>query len=267
MGGVNNWAGMAVDRERGIVYVPTGSATPDFYGGDRLEANLFANTLLALDAGTGERIRHLQAVHHDIWDRDFPTPPNLLTVTHDGVRRDAVAQITKSAHVFLFDRETGDPLFPIEERPYPASDIPGERAWPTQPLRVRPPPFTRQALTPDEVTDISPESHRVISERLSRMRSAGQFIPTSLEGTIIFPGLDGGGEWGGAAVDPRSGIMYVNGNDMPWIGAMGRDPAGRRPAGRAGHRVYGLHRVQCRGIDRAGDQQFSPGRGSLPPPC
>ena len=255
VGGANNWAGMSVDRERGIVYVPTGSATPDFHGGDRHGANLFANTLLALDAATGERIWHFQAVHHDIWDRDFPAPPNLLTVTHDGVRRDAVAQITKSAHVFLFDRETGDPLFRIEERPYPASDIPGERAWPTQPLPVKPPPFTRQVLTPDEVTDISPESHRVISERLSRMRSAGQFIPTSLEGTIIFPGLDGGGEWGGAAVDPRSGIMYVNGNDMPWIGAMVeiRPDDGRLAA--AGHRVYGLHCVQCHGIDRAGDEQ------------
>ena len=168
VGGANNWAGMSVDRERGIVYVPTGSATPDFYGGDRHGANLFANTLLALDAATGERIWHFQAVHHDIWDRDFPAPPNLLTVTHDGVRRDAVAQITKSAHVFLFDRESGEPLFPIEERPYPASDIPGERAWPTQPLPVKPPPFTRQVLTLDEVTDISPESNRVIRERLSR---------------------------------------------------------------------------------------------------
>ena len=255
VGGANNWAGMSVDRERGIVYVPTGSATPDFYGGDRHGANLFANTLLALDAATGERIWHFQAVRHDIWDRDFPAPPNLLTVTHDGVRRDAVAQITKSAHVFLFDRGTGDPLFPIEERAYPASDIPGERAWPTQPLPVRPPPFTRQALTPDEVTDISPESHRVIRERLARMRSDGQFIPTSLEGTIIFPGLDGGGEWGGAAVDPRSGIMYVNGNDMPWIGAMVEIRPGDDPLTAAGRRVYGLHCVQCHGIDRAGDEQ------------
>ena len=253
VGGANNWAGMSVDRERGIVYVPTGSATPDFFGRDRQGANLFANTLLALDAATGERIWHFQGVHHDIWDRDFPAPPNLVTVTRDGVRRDAVAQITKTAHVFLFDRDSGEPLFPIEERPYPPSDIPGERAWPTQPLPVRPPPFTRQTLSASDITDRTPEAQRIVGEQLARMRSGGQFVPFSLEGTIVFPGFDGGGEWGGAAVEPATGIMYVNGNDIPWIGAIVEVDAGASRAAAAGHRLYAQHCVQCHGIDRSGD--------------
>ena len=255
VGAANNWSGMSVDEPRGLVFVPTGSATPDFNGSDRHGANLFANTLLALDAATGERRWHFQAVHHDIWDRDFPAPPNLLTIEQDGVRRDVVAQITKSAHIFMFDRDSGDPIFPIEELPFPPSDIPGEAAWPTQPLPTRPPPFTRQRLTEAEATDISPEANRYVVDRLRRMRSDGQFIPTSREGTIILPGLDGGGEWGGAAVDPHTGIMYVNGNDMPWIGAMVEIPPGAR--GRrasAGHRVYALHCLQCHGVDRAGDE-------------
>ena len=254
-GAANNWAGMTVDYDRGLVFVPTGSATPDFLGKDREGANLFANTLLALDASTGERLWHFQAVHHDIWDRDFPAPPNLLTIKQDGVQRDVVAQITKSAHIFMFDRETGESIFPIEEQPFPPSDIPGEIAWPTQPIPTKPPPFARQRLTEDEVTDISPEAHRYVLDRLRRMRSNGQFVPTSREGTIILPGLDGGGEWGGAAVNPETGIMYVNANDMPWIGAMVEIPpqAHGLMAG-VGHRVYALHCLQCHGVGGTGDE-------------
>ncbi|MEE2637078.1 MAG: PQQ-binding-like beta-propeller repeat protein [Acidobacteriota bacterium] len=265
-GAANNWSGMSVDHERGLVFVPTGSATPDFYGQDREGSNLFANTLLALDAATGERVWHFQAVHHDIWDRDFPAPPNLVTIEQDGVRHDVVAQITKSAHVFMFERDTGESIFPIEERPFPPSDIPGEVAWPTQPLPTKPPPFARQRLTPDEVTDISPEAHRYVLDRLQRMRSDGQFIPTSREGTIILPGLDGGGEWGGAAVDPTTGIMYVNANDMPWIGAMVEIPPQAQGAlVGIGHRVYALHCLQCHGVDGAGDELgFYPAVNDLP---
>ncbi len=255
VGGANNWAGMSVDHDRGLVYVPTGSATPDFYGADRTGANLFANTLLALDAATGERRWHFQAVHHDIWDRDFPAPPNLLTIEQDGSRRDVVAQITKSAHVFIFDRDTGEPVFPIEERPYPPSTIPGEVAWDTQPLPTRPPPFSRQTFTEDEVTDISPDAHRYVLDRLQRMESRGQFIPPSRKGTIILPGLDGGGEWGGAAVDPRSGLIYVNANDMAWIATLVEVPAAARGLlADPGQRVYAMHCVQCHGIDRSGDE-------------
>ena len=194
-------------------------------------------------------------MHHDIWDRDFPAPPNLVTVETDGVRRDIVAQITKSAHIFMFDRETGEPIFPIEERPVPASDIPGEAAWPTQPIPTKPPPFARQRFTEDEVTDVSPDAHRTVLNRLRRMRSNGQFVPPSREGTIILPGLDGGGEWGGAAVDHATGVMYVNANDMPWIGAMIEiTPGDRGLLATVGHRVYALHCLQCHGADRSGDE-------------
>lgn len=214
IGGANNWAGMSVDRERGIVYVPTGSAAYDFYGGNRRGKNLFANTLLALDAQTGERIWHYQFVHHDILDRDMPAPPNLLTVTHDGEEIDAVAQTTKQGHVFMFNRETGEPLFPIEERPVPQSDVPGEYSWPTQPFPTEPEPYARQTMTPEDVSPYA-ENREELMETVRNSRSEGPFTPLSERGTIIFPGLDGGAEWGGAAADP-DGILYVNSNQMAW---------------------------------------------------
>ena len=250
VGGANNWSGMTVDHDRGIVYVPTGSAAPDFYGGEREGANLFANTLLALDARTGERVWHYQVVRHDLWDRDLPAPPNLVTVTHDGEPREAVAQITKSAHVFLFDRDTGAPLFPIEEREVPASDLPGEAAWPTQPVPTAPPPFSRQVFTGNDVTNISPEAYAGAFQRLSRVRSGGQFVPPSREGTIILPGYDGGGEWGGAAVDPN-GIMYVNASEMPWILTMA--VLGGGAAQSLGQTVYANECLYCHGTDLQGD--------------
>ena len=175
-GGANAWAGMSVDVERGVVYVPTGSAAYDFYESDRPGQNLFANTLLALDARTGERVWHYQFVHHNIWDRDLPAPPNLVTV--NGV--DAVAQITKSGHVFVFDRDTGEPLFPIEEIPVPRTELPGETTWPTQPVPTKPPPFARQELTADNVRAFA-------RERLERLRPSVPFTPPSREGTVILP--------------------------------------------------------------------------------
>ncbi|MFP6584608.1 MAG: PQQ-binding-like beta-propeller repeat protein [Candidatus Hydrogenedentota bacterium] len=253
-GGANSWAGLSVDVERGMVFVPTGSAAFDFYGADRTGDNLFANCLIALDAKTGERIWHYQFVHHDLWDRDLPAPPNLLTVTHDGKRIDAVAQITKSAHVFLFNRETGESLFPIKEIDVPASDLPGEIASKTQPVPIKPPVFTRESFTLENVTNISPESHEFVADRLKRYKTGRQFIPPSREGTVIFPGFDGGGEWGGAAVDPESGILYVNGSDMPWVLTMvalqGDKETGNIAAGR---RNYARHCLYCHGVDRKGD--------------
>src|SRR5690606_4464324 len=211
VGAANNWAGMAIDRDRGIVYVPTGSAAFDFYGGDRKGSNLFANTLLALDANTGKKIWHYQLVHHDILDRDPPAPPNLLTVTHHGKRIDAVAQVTKQGYVFLFDRENGKPLFEIEEVPVPASDIPGEEAWPTQPRPVKPLPYARQSLTEEDLNPYS--AHRDSLLTLFRnSRYEGPFTPLAKNGSIVFPGLDGGAEWGGAAVDPE-GVIYINSNE------------------------------------------------------
>ena len=227
IGGANNWAGMALDAARGIVYVPTGSAAADFYGANRLGDNLFANSLLALDAATGKRLWHFQSVRHDIWDRDFPSPPCLVTVTRRGRRVDAVAQTTKSGYVFLFDRTDGTPLFPIEYRKFPPSGLEGEVAADTQPLPARPAPFARQRLTEDLLTDRTPEAHRSALEAFRALRSEGQFVPFTVgQDTVIFPGYDGGAEWGGPAFDPQTGLLYVNANEMAWTGALAPNVAG-----------------------------------------
>jgi len=255
IGGANVWTGMAVDEERGLVFCPTGSAAFDFWGGNRIGANLFANCLIALDVHTGERVWHYQFVHHDLWDRDLPAPPNLLTVQHKGRTVDAVAQVTKSGHVFVFDRETGEPLFPIEEHAVPPSDLQGESAWATQPLPVKPAPFTRQVFTYDEITDITPESRRAALNRFAQVRPHAPFMPPSTEGTIIFPGFDGGAEWGGAAVDPDTGILYVNANEMPWILTMIET---RRDEGLpvvSGRQIYQQICAACHGLDRKGNAQ------------
>lgn len=251
-GGVNSWAGMSLDEDRGIVYIPTGSAAFDFWGGDRKGANLFANCILALDAATGERIWHYQTVHHDIWDRDLPAPPNLVTVKNDGRKTDAVAQITKSGFIFLLDRETGKSLFPVEEREVPGSDLENEEAWPTQPFPELPPPFSPQAFTSEQVTGIFPESKRYVTDILNNTRTGKQFIPPSTQGTVIFPGFDGGGEWGGAAVDPASSIIYVNGSIMPWILTM----VETGNASGLGEKIYRTNCAVCHGIERKGTISF-----------
>jgi len=216
-GAANNWAGMTVDQNTGILYAPTGSAAFDFYGGDRLGDNLFANCELALNAETGERIWHFQGVHHDIWDRDFPSPPALVTVTIDGKKVDAVAQTTKQGFLYLFDRATGKPLFQVESHKYPPSDLPGEAAAPEQPLPTKPAPYARQHLTEDMLTNRTPEAHKWALEQFRTFRSYGQFVPLSTgNNTVIFPGFDGGAEWGGPAFDPDSGVLYVNSNEMAW---------------------------------------------------
>jgi glucose dehydrogenase len=216
-GGANNWGGMCLDEKRGLVFVPTGSAAFDFYGADRIGDNLFANSLIALKADSGERVWHFQAVRHDVWDRDFPTAPSLVTVKRDGRLVDAVAQITKSGHVFVFDREKGTPLFPIECRKVPPSDVAGEVMAETQPFPLRPPPFARQEFTEAMVTRRTPAAHQAVLEQLRKVRSAGQFVPPSLQGTVVFQGFDGGGEWGGASFDPETGLFFVNSNEMAWI--------------------------------------------------
>jgi quinoprotein glucose dehydrogenase len=253
IGGANCWAGMAVDEQRGIVFVPTGSAAYDFWGGNRIGQNLFANCLLALDAATGKRLWHFQFVHHDIWDRDPPAPPTLLRVKRHGKSIDAVAQVTKSGHVFVFNRETGEPLFPIEERMVPMSDVPGESAWPTQPFPLKPAPFSRQLFTAYEITDLSPESHRTILEQFARLRPHAPFMPPSREGTIVFPGFDGGAEWGGAAVDPRTGVLYINGRDIPCTITMVATKSKDRGLLSSGERIYGQICAACHGLNRSGD--------------
>ena len=220
-GGANNWAGMALDEARGIVYVPTGSAAADFYGADRAGDNLYANSLLALDAATGRRIWHFQAVRHDIWDRDFPSAPSLVTVTRAGKRIDAVAQTSKQGYLFLFDRATGAPLFPIEEHPFPPSAMEGEVTAKAQPLPTRPAPFARQRLTEETLTSRTPEVRQKVLEAFRKLRSEGQFVPFAVgKDTIVFPGYDGGAEWGGSAFDPESALLYVNANEMAWTGGL-----------------------------------------------
>lgn len=249
-GSANNWTGMALDVKRGLVFVPTGSAAYDFYGANRAGDNLFANCLIALSAETGERIWHFQAVHHDIWDRDFPSPPTLVKVKRNGRLVDAVAQTTKSGHIYLFERETGEPFFPIEYRKYPASDIEGEMTAGTQPLPLKPKPFARQQLTADMLTERTPEAHDAVLERFKKLRSAGQFIPGSREGTIVFPGYDGGAEWGGSAFDPETGVVYVNSNEMAWILTMVESPPPSRRVN--GKELYAKECASCHGADLSG---------------
>lgn len=252
VGGANNWAGMAVDRKRGIIYVPTGSAAYDFYGANRLGSNLFANCLLALDAKTGKRIWHFQFVHHDILDRDPPAPPNLITITRNGKRIDAVSQTTKQGYVFVFNRETGEPLFPIRETPAPQSDIPGEQAWPTQPLPTKPAPYARQHLTEQDINPYA-ENRQELLDSFRKSRSEGPFTPLSLHGTIIYPGLDGGGEWGGAAVDP-DGILYINSNEMAWRISLGPSNArAQNISMSSGQSLYVTNCSSCHRTDRKGN--------------
>ncbi len=229
-GAANNWAGMAVDAKRGIVYVPTGSAAFDFYGGNRVGDDLFANCLIALNAETGERIWHFQGVRHDLWDRDFPSPPTLVSVNRDGKDIDAVAQTTKQGFVYLFDRVSGKPLFPIEYRKYPPSTVPDEMAASEQPLPTKPAPFARQILSEDMLTNRTPEAHAWALEKFRTFRSEGQFVPFSVgKDTVIFPGFDGGAEWGGSAVDAQTAILYVNANEMAWTGALAPDTGENNP--------------------------------------
>lgn len=220
-GAANNWAGMAIDKDRGIVFVPTGSAAFDFYGADRVGDDLFADTLIALNAETGERIWHFQGVRHDLWDRDFPSAPVLLTLKREGKDVDAVTQTTKQGFVYLFDRTSGKPLFPIKYHKYPASTIPGEVAASQQPLPIKPAPYARQLLTEDMLTTRTPEAHQWALEQFRKSRSEGQFVPFSVgEDTVLFPGFDGGAEWGGPAVDPETATIYINSNEMAWMAAL-----------------------------------------------
>lgn len=254
-GAANNWAGMTLDARRGIVYVPTGSAVFDFYGGDRVGNDLFADTLLALDASTGRLLWYFQGVHHDLWDRDFPSPPALLTVVHNGKKTDAIAQTTKQGYVYVFDRATGKPLFPIKEQPYPASNLPGEVASPTQPMPELPKPFARQRLTAEMLTNRTPEAHRDALKRFLTFRSEGQFVPFSLDRqTVMLPGFDGGGEWGGPAIDLKRGVIYVNSNEMAYTGGL----TAEKPAASLGESIYRDQCSMCHGADRAGSPPAFP---------
>ena len=208
-GHTNAWAPMALDERRGLLYVGVGTPSNDYYGGHRKGDNLYAESLLCVDARTGRLVWHYQTVHHGLWDYDLPAPPVLYTATVDGRAVDAVAIVGKTGFVYAFDRVSGEPIWPIEERPVPASEVPGEAAAATQPFPTRPPPFARQGVTDDDLIDLTPELRRRARELVRGYRLGGLFLPPSLEGTLTMPGIIGGGNWGGAAVDPRSGILFV----------------------------------------------------------
>ncbi len=216
IGGANVWSEMSLDDKRGILYAPTASAKYNFFGADRLGTNLFSDSLLALDARTGKRLWHYQMVHHDIWDYDDATAPKLLTVIHDGKKLDAVAQVSKQGFVWVFNRETGVPLWPIEERAVPASDMPGEKVSRTQPFPVKPPPFARQEFTVDDLNPyLTPEDRAKFRDQIQTARNEGLFTPPAKRGTIQMPGNNGGANWGGAAVDPLKGTLFVVSKDLP----------------------------------------------------
>lgn len=224
LGGANCWAGMVLDEERGTVFLGTGSPSVDFYGGAREGQNLFANCVIALDAATGKRKWHFQTIHHDLWDHDIPCPPTLLRVTHKGKITDAVAQATKDGYVFVFDRDTGEPLFPVKETPVPVEPaLPGEKPWPTQPIPEKPAPFARQFLKEEDITDRTADARAFVTERFRNSRSGNKYLPPSLEGTLYY-GFGGGAEWGGGAADP-AGTFYINGNNMIWWMKMRENPA------------------------------------------
>lgn len=249
-GGANNWSGMALDQERGLVFVPTGSASFDFYGANRHGDNLFANTLLCLDAQTGKRKWHFQTIRHDVWDRDLPAAPVLVRVKRNGRMIDAVAQVTKSGHVFVFERETGQPVFPIEYRKAPPSRVDGEELAATQPFPLKPPPVARQELSEEMLTNRTPQARQVVLERFRKLRSNGQLEPPSKEGTIVFPGFDGGPGWGGAAFDPETGLFFVNSSEVPCVLRLVERP--KRKATQSGKSLYERDCASCHGKDLSG---------------
>jgi quinoprotein glucose dehydrogenase len=217
-GGGINWNELTIDEKRGIAYIPTGTGKWDHYGADRIGQNLFANSIIALDARNGKRLWHFQTVHHDLWDYDLPAGPKLLTVKHDGKNVDVVIQPTKHGFLFVLDRVTGQPLWPIEERVVAKSDVPGEQAWPTQPFPTKPPPFARQALTEKDVSPYMPEAEQATwREKIRNARNEGLFTPPSMRGTVTIPGVGGGASWGTAAVDPTKGYLYIVSKDAPTI--------------------------------------------------
>lgn len=251
-GGANAWGGFTLDEAQGILFCGTGSAGADFHGGDRHGAGLFANCTLAVDARTGRRLWHFQTVHHDLWDHDNPCPPLVVRVQHDGRAIDAVAQLTKTGYCYLLDRKTGKPLFPVNEQPAPPSDVPGEGAFPTQPIPIKPPPFARQGFTDGDVTTLSPQAREFVLKELKSLRYGQAHLPPSLQGTVVAPGFHGGATWSGGSFDPTTGYLYVNSNEVPAIVQLLAD-------GRGGYRFGGYRNF----TDDAGFPAIKPPWGRL----
>ncbi len=257
IGGANSWSGFTLDEERGILFAPTGSASFDFYGGKRNGQNLFANCLLALDAATGKRKWHFQFIHHDLWDYDIPTPPALVTITKGGKKIDAVAQTTKHGMVWLFERENGNPVYPVNEIAVDTNtELLNEKPWPTQPIPTFSKPFVRQSFSSDDINPYLPDtSIAKLKKDLSGYRYGKMFIPPGKQTSVVFPGFDGGAEWGGPTFDPETGILYVNANEMGWLLTI-KDVKPEIPKNenyaQAGKRLYEKHCVSCHGADRKG---------------
>ena len=256
-GGANAWSGFSIDEKRGILFAGTGSASFDFYGGKRTGNNLFANCVLALDAATGKRIWHFQTVHHDVWDRDLPTAPVLVTIKKGNNKIDAVAQVSKTGFVFLFERETGKPIYPVEERSVPINTaLAGEKLSPTQPFPTLPKPFVRQVFTAEELNNLLPDSSlQQLRSGLPNYRTGNLFNAPSKAGTVFLPGLDGGAEWGGPAFDPATGILYVNANEMAWLITIidvKNKPVVNETYFDAGKRLYQSKCMSCHAPNREG---------------
>jgi quinoprotein glucose dehydrogenase len=261
IGGANAWSGFSLDENRGIVYASIGSGSYDFYGGKRLGNNLFANCVLALDATTGKKIWHFQTVHHDVWDRDLSSPPALVTINKNGKSIDAVVVTTKTGFIYLFDRETGKPVYDIVEKPTPIiSELKGEKLSPTQPFPMAPTPFMRQSFSEKDINPYLPESSfNDVKKRLASYKHDHFYDPISLTGTIIFPGLDGGAEWGGPTFDPATGILYVNANEMAWVLTavdIGNKPSSQENFEQAGKRLYRANCMSCHGTERQGSGNY-----------
>lgn len=261
IGGANAWGGYSLDKKRGIVFACTGSASYDWYGGKRLGNDLFANCVLALDAATGKLIWHFQTVHHDVWDRDLPAAPALITIDKGGKKTDAVVVTTKSGFIYVLDRETGKPLFEVEERPVPLhSDLAGEELSPTQPHAVKPAPFVRQLFTEKDINPLLPDSsYQEVKRRLASYKTDNMFNAPSLQGTVVFPGLDGGAEWGGPAFDPQTGMLYVNANEVAWVIQaipVNNNAAASETYVQAGQRLYQANCMTCHGPERKGSGNF-----------
>jgi quinoprotein glucose dehydrogenase len=262
VGGANSWSGLTLDEERGIVFAPTGSASYDFYGGKRKGQNLFANCLLALDAATGKRRWHFQFIHHDLWDWDLPAPPVLVTITKEGKKIDAVAQTTKHGMVFLFDRVSGEPVYPIKEMQVDTTtELTGEKVWPTQPIPTFIKPFVRQTFSPNDINPYLPDtSIKRLKKELEGYRFGKMFSPPGKTTHVELPGFDGGAEWGGPSYDPETGLLYVNANEMGWLVTMNDVKPELKTIkenyGQAGVRLYEKYCISCHGAERQGAGNF-----------
>jgi quinoprotein glucose dehydrogenase len=262
VGGANAWGGLTLDEGRGIVFASTGAAVPDFYGGKRKGDNLFSNSILALDAETGKYIWHFQGVHHDLWDYDFPTSPVLVSIKKDGKNVDGLVQVSKQGFIYMLDRETGKPIYPIIERPVPASDLAGEKASATQPFPTVLPPFVRQEFKESDLNNVIPDSsYQDLKKRFLSHKSGKMFIPPSVEGTVVLPGLTGGAEWGGPSFDPSSGLLYINATEMPWVVTMidtllQKEIKSTQTNLQAGKSIYEKNCKGCHGADLKGSGNF-----------